>query len=152
MSPCEYGSFILLMLQLMKPTVLNSSSVIISDNLQSSPRVTVTSGLLHDLTSEPCFSCSRLSRFLTTQTGLTEDKPYLDPCLPAGLSDTVVRDNRTLYLRGQGAWADCQRSLQPFLGLHNGTMSPGGVYQVQLTHSPELHNSLKQHYATCFLP
>ncbi|XP_034431565.1 ectonucleoside triphosphate diphosphohydrolase 7-like [Hippoglossus hippoglossus] len=75
------------------------------------------------------------NRFLTAQTGLTEDKPYLDPCLPAGLSDTVVRDNRTLYLRGQGAWADCQHSVQPFLGLHNGTMSPGGVYQAPINFS-----------------
>ncbi|XP_019959609.1 ectonucleoside triphosphate diphosphohydrolase 7-like isoform X2 [Paralichthys olivaceus] len=75
------------------------------------------------------------NRFLTTQTGLTEDKPYLDPCLPAGLSDTVVRDNRTLYLRGQGNWAQCQHSVQPFLGLHNGTMSPGGVYQAPINFS-----------------
>ena len=70
------------------------------------------------------------SRFLTTQTGLSADKPYLDPCLPGGLSDTVVRDNRTLYLRGQGDWTRCQEAVRPFLGLHNGTMSPGGVYQV----------------------
>ncbi|XP_062244276.1 ectonucleoside triphosphate diphosphohydrolase 7-like [Platichthys flesus] len=75
------------------------------------------------------------NRFLTTQTGLTEDKPYLDPCLPAGLSDTVVRENRTLYLRGQGTWAECQRSVLPFLGLHNGTMSPGGVYQAPINFS-----------------
>lgn len=74
--------------------------------------------------------CSRLSRFLTAQTGLSEDKPYLDPCLPVGLSDTVVRDNHTLYLRGQGDWSQCQEAVRPFLGLHNGTMSPGGVYQV----------------------
>uniref|UniRef100_A0A665UG83 Ectonucleoside triphosphate diphosphohydrolase 7-like n=1 Tax=Echeneis naucrates TaxID=173247 RepID=A0A665UG83_ECHNA len=44
------------------------------------------------------------NRFLTTQTGLSENKPYLDPCLPLGLSDTVVRGNHTLYLRGQGDW------------------------------------------------
>ncbi|XP_040002306.1 ectonucleoside triphosphate diphosphohydrolase 4-like [Xiphias gladius] len=75
------------------------------------------------------------NRFLTTQTGLFEDKPYLDPCLPVGLSDTVVRDNRTLYLRGQGDWARCQEAVQPFLGLHNGTMSPGGVYQAPINFS-----------------
>lgn len=67
---------------------------------------------------------------LTAQTGLSEDKPYLDPCLPVGLSDTVVRDEHMLYLRGQGDWARCQESVRPFLGLHNGTMSPRGVYQV----------------------
>nr|XP_046230255.1 ectonucleoside triphosphate diphosphohydrolase 7-like [Scatophagus argus] len=75
------------------------------------------------------------NRFLTMQTGLSEDKPYLDPCLPAGLSDTVVRDNRTLYLRGQGDWTRCQEAVRPFLGLHNGTMSPGGVYQAPINFS-----------------
>lgn len=70
-------------------------------------------------------------RFLAAQTGLSEDKPYLDPCLPLGMSDTVVRDNRTLFLRGQGDWSRCQEAVRPFLGLHNGTMSPQGVYQVQ---------------------
>lgn len=75
------------------------------------------------------------NRFLTTQTGLSADKPYLDPCLPGGLSDTVVRDNRTLYLRGQGDWTRCQEAVRPFLGLHNGTMSPGGVYQAPINFS-----------------
>lgn len=75
------------------------------------------------------------NRFLTTQTGLSADKPYLDPCLPGGLSDTVVRDNRTLYLRGQGDWTHCQEAVRPFLGLHNGTMSPGGVYQAPINFS-----------------
>ncbi|KAM9856522.1 ectonucleoside triphosphate diphosphohydrolase 7-like [Aulostomus maculatus] len=75
------------------------------------------------------------NRLLTTQTGLSEDKPYLDPCLPAGLSDTVVRDNHTLYLRGQGDWARCQEAVQPFLGLHSGAMSAGGVYQAPINFS-----------------
>ncbi|XP_047433214.1 ectonucleoside triphosphate diphosphohydrolase 7-like isoform X1 [Mugil cephalus] len=75
------------------------------------------------------------NRFLTAQTGLSEDKPYLDPCLPVGLSDRVVRDNRTLYLRGQGDWSRCQEAVRPFLGLHNGTMSPGGVYQAPINFS-----------------
>lgn len=47
----------------------------------------------------------------------------------------MVRDNRTLYLRGQGDWRRCREVVRPFLGLHNGTMSPGGVYQVALAHS-----------------
>ncbi|XP_008314463.1 ectonucleoside triphosphate diphosphohydrolase 4-like [Cynoglossus semilaevis] len=75
------------------------------------------------------------NRFLTTQTGLSEDKPYLDPCLPVDLSDTVSRDNNTIYLRGQGDWTRCQQVVQPFLGLHNGTMSPGGVYQAPINFS-----------------
>uniref|UniRef100_A0A7N8X3C1 Ectonucleoside triphosphate diphosphohydrolase 7-like n=1 Tax=Mastacembelus armatus TaxID=205130 RepID=A0A7N8X3C1_9TELE len=75
------------------------------------------------------------NRFLTTQAGLSEDKPYLDPCLPVSLTDTVVRDNRTLYLRGQGDWTRCQDAVRPFMGLHNGTMSPGGVYQAPINFS-----------------
>lgn len=55
----------------------------------------------------------------------------MDPCLPPDLSDTVARDNHTLYLRGQGDWTRCLDVVRPLLGLHNGTMSPGGVYQVQ---------------------
>lgn len=67
--------------------------------------------------------------------GLYEDEPYLDCCLPPGLSDSVVRANRTLHLRGAGDWAQCRRAVQPFLGLHNGTMSPGGVYQAPINFS-----------------
>lgn len=67
---------------------------------------------------------------LNAATGLSEDKPYLDPCLPLALPHTLVRDNRTVHLRGQGDWARCLDAVQPFLGLHNGTMTAGGVYQV----------------------
>lgn len=70
--------------------------------------------------------------------GLTADQPLLDPCLPAGLSESVVRGNRTLHLRGQGEWSRCQEAVRPFLGLHNGTMSPaggGGVYQAPINFS-----------------
>ncbi|TNM85672.1 ectonucleoside triphosphate diphosphohydrolase 4 [Takifugu rubripes] len=63
------------------------------------------------------------------------DKPYLDPCLPAGLSDSVVRDNHTIQLRGQGDWTRCLQVVRPFLGLHNGTMSLGGVYQAPINFS-----------------
>lgn len=54
----------------------------------------------------------------------------MDPCLPPDMSDLVVRGNDTLHLRGRGDWAQCLELVRPFLGLHNGTMSPGGVYQV----------------------
>ena len=74
-----------------------------------------------------------LPRLLGSQTGLSQDNPSLDPCLPLGLSDTVARDGHTLHLRGQGDWSRCQNAVHPFLGLHNGTMSPRGVYQVTAT-------------------
>ncbi|XP_035494044.1 ectonucleoside triphosphate diphosphohydrolase 7-like isoform X2 [Scophthalmus maximus] len=89
------------------------------------------------------------NRFLTAQTGLSEDKPHPDPCLPVGLSDSVVRDNRTVYLRGQGDWAGCQQAVQPFLGLHNGTMSPGGVYQAPINYSnSEFYGFSEFYYCT----
>ncbi|KAL6111159.1 ectonucleoside triphosphate diphosphohydrolase 7-like isoform X1 [Pungitius pungitius] len=75
------------------------------------------------------------NRLLASRTGLSEDQPYLDPCLPVSASDTVVRDNRTVYLRGQGDWGRCQEAVRPFLGLRNGTMSPGGVYQAPINFS-----------------
>lgn len=57
--------------------------------------------------------------------------------MPPDLSDTVVRGNDTLYLRGRGDWTQCQDAVRPFLGLHNGTMSPGGVYQVAPAQRPQ---------------
>ncbi|KAG7256949.1 hypothetical protein CRUP_015061 [Coryphaenoides rupestris] len=75
------------------------------------------------------------NRLLGSQTGLSQDNPSLDPCLPRGLSDTVARDGRTLHLRGQGDWRLCQQAVHPFLGLHNGTMSPRGVYQAPIDFS-----------------
>ncbi|XP_019717531.1 ectonucleoside triphosphate diphosphohydrolase 7-like [Hippocampus comes] len=75
------------------------------------------------------------NRLLNAATGLSEDKPYLDPCLPLALPHTLVRDNRTVHLRGQGDWARCLDAVQPFLGLHNGTMTAGGIYQAPINFS-----------------
>lgn len=85
------------------------------------------------------------------------EKPYLDPCLPAGLSDSVVRDNHTVHLRGQGDWTRCLQVVRPFLGLHNGTMSLGGVYQVRRVQRPRtgrlsgrLFRTLSSDWLMCF--
>ncbi|XP_008416447.1 ectonucleoside triphosphate diphosphohydrolase 7-like isoform X2 [Poecilia reticulata] len=75
------------------------------------------------------------NRFLATETGLSEEKPYLDPCLPVSMSDTITRGNHTVYLRGRGDWSRCQEAVRPFLGLHNGTMSPQGIYQAPINFS-----------------
>lgn len=69
-------------------------------------------------------------RVATSQTGLSPDEPRPDPCLPPGLEVALATDNRTVHLRGQGDWDRCLRAVRPLLGLHNGTMSLGGVYQV----------------------
>lgn len=47
--------------------------------------------------------------------------PFLDPCLPVGLEDTVVRGGQTLYMRGRGDWQACAKLLQPLLTGSNGS-------------------------------
>lgn len=47
--------------------------------------------------------------------------PFLDPCLPVGLEDTVVRSGQTLYIRGRGDWQACAKLLQPLLAGSNGS-------------------------------
>ncbi|XP_041317461.1 ectonucleoside triphosphate diphosphohydrolase 7 isoform X1 [Pyrgilauda ruficollis] len=55
------------------------------------------------------------------QTGLNPKMPFLDPCLPVGLEDTVVRSGQTLYIRGRGDWQACGKLLQPLLAGSNGS-------------------------------
>lgn len=55
------------------------------------------------------------------QTGLSPKMPFLDPCLPVGLEDTVVRGGQTLYMRGRGDWQACAKLLQPLLSGSNGS-------------------------------
>uniref|UniRef100_A0A493U2U8 Ectonucleoside triphosphate diphosphohydrolase 7 n=1 Tax=Anas platyrhynchos platyrhynchos TaxID=8840 RepID=A0A493U2U8_ANAPP len=56
------------------------------------------------------------SRLHGQQTGLSAETPFLDPCLPVGLEDTVTRGERTLHMRGRGDWQACAKLLQPLLG------------------------------------
>ncbi|XP_067115779.1 ectonucleoside triphosphate diphosphohydrolase 7-like isoform X1 [Osmerus mordax] len=72
------------------------------------------------------------NRLSGEQRGLSESSALPDPCLPAGLTDVVEREGTRVHLRGQGDWGRCQGSVRPFLGLHNGTMSPYGVYQAPI--------------------
>ncbi|XP_023676136.1 ectonucleoside triphosphate diphosphohydrolase 7-like isoform X2 [Paramormyrops kingsleyae] len=77
------------------------------------------------------------NRLTNDQTGTGESTPYLDPCLPAGLSDTVQRNGQTVFLRGLGDWQRCQETVRPLLGQPNGTASLRGAYQAPVDH----HNS-----------
>ncbi|XP_064287063.1 ectonucleoside triphosphate diphosphohydrolase 7 isoform X3 [Passer domesticus] len=61
------------------------------------------------------------NRLHNQQTGLTPTMPFLDPCLPVGLEDTVVRSGQTLYIRGRGDWQACAKLLQPLLAGSNGS-------------------------------
>ncbi|NWS84467.1 ENTP7 diphosphohydrolase, partial [Toxostoma redivivum] len=61
------------------------------------------------------------NRLHNQQTGMSPNMPFLDPCLPVGLEDTVVRDGKTLYMRGRGDWQTCAKLLQPLLAGSNGS-------------------------------
>ncbi|XP_043537171.1 ectonucleoside triphosphate diphosphohydrolase 4 isoform X3 [Chiloscyllium plagiosum] len=70
------------------------------------------------------------NRLLGQKTGLTEEIPYLDPCLPADSKDEIHQGGRTLYLRGLGDFDWCRQIIRPFLNKTNETStSLSGVYQ-----------------------
>ncbi|XP_061856982.1 ectonucleoside triphosphate diphosphohydrolase 7 isoform X2 [Colius striatus] len=67
------------------------------------------------------------------QTGLSPETPFLDPCLPMGLEDTVARSGQTLYVRGQGDWPGCVELLQPLLAGSNSSQdSLLGAYKAPI--------------------
>ncbi|XP_061080339.1 ectonucleoside triphosphate diphosphohydrolase 7-like isoform X2 [Conger conger] len=89
------------------------------------------------------------NRLTGDKNGMGESSPYLDPCLPRGLSETVQRDSHTVFLRGQGDWPRCQAAVRPFLGRHNGTLSLRGVYQAPIDfHNSEFYGFSEFYYCT----
>ncbi|NXU21383.1 ENTP7 diphosphohydrolase, partial [Pardalotus punctatus] len=73
------------------------------------------------------------NRLHSQQTGLSPQMPFLDPCLPVGLEDTVVRGSQTLYVRGRGDWQACAKLLQPLLAGSNGShASLVGTYKAPI--------------------
>lgn len=72
----------------------------------------------------------RCDRLLGQKTGLSPDNPFLDPCLPVGLTDMVKRNNQVLHFRGKGDWASCRTMLSPLLARSNTSQaSLNGIYQ-----------------------
>ncbi|XP_057362189.1 ectonucleoside triphosphate diphosphohydrolase 7 isoform X2 [Manis pentadactyla] len=70
------------------------------------------------------------NRLLGQKTGLSPDNPFLDPCLPVGLTDLVARDSQVLHVRGQGDWVACGALLRPLLARSNTSWaSLNGIYQ-----------------------
>ncbi|XP_029465948.1 ectonucleoside triphosphate diphosphohydrolase 7 [Rhinatrema bivittatum] len=70
------------------------------------------------------------NRLLAQETGMRPDSPYLDPCLPAELTDTVERSSQALHLRGKGEWDACRQQLEPLLLRSNASQAyMNGVYQ-----------------------
>ncbi|NXO04167.1 ENTP7 diphosphohydrolase, partial [Rhinopomastus cyanomelas] len=63
------------------------------------------------------------NRLHSQQTGLNPEMPFLDPCLPVGLEDTVSRGHQTMYVRGQGDWLACTDQLQPLLAGSNSSQA-----------------------------
>ncbi|XP_048713235.2 ectonucleoside triphosphate diphosphohydrolase 7 [Caretta caretta] len=69
-----------------------------------------------------------LNRLQGQQTGTSAETPFLDPCLPVGLEDTVEEGGQTLHVRGRGDWQACAQLLHPLLAGVNGS-------QASLTHT-----------------
>ncbi|XP_040848254.1 ectonucleoside triphosphate diphosphohydrolase 7 isoform X1 [Ochotona curzoniae] len=70
------------------------------------------------------------NRLLDQKTGLSPDNPFLDPCLPVGLTDVVERNGHILHIRGKGDWATCGAMLNPLLARSNTSQaSLNGIYQ-----------------------
>ncbi|NXP02214.1 ENTP7 diphosphohydrolase, partial [Thinocorus orbignyianus] len=68
--------------------------------------------------------------------GLSPETPFLDPCLPVGLEDTVARGGQTLFVRGRGDWLACGEQLQPLLGGSNSSQaSLLGAYKAPIDFS-----------------
>ncbi|CAM2117938.1 unnamed protein product [Caretta caretta] len=68
------------------------------------------------------------NRLQGQQTGTSAETPFLDPCLPVGLEDTVEEGGQTLHVRGRGDWQACAQLLHPLLAGVNGS-------QASLTHT-----------------
>ncbi|KAK1211436.1 ENTP7 diphosphohydrolase, partial [Pygoscelis papua] len=73
------------------------------------------------------------NRLPSQRTGLSPETPFLDPCLPVGLEDTVARGGQTLYVRGRGDWPACVELLQPLLaGPNSSQASLAGAYKAPI--------------------
>ncbi|KFQ41297.1 Ectonucleoside triphosphate diphosphohydrolase 7, partial [Nestor notabilis] len=73
------------------------------------------------------------NRLQGQQIGLSPEMPFLDPCLPVGLEDTVVRGGQTLFVRGRGDWPACAELLQPLLaGPNSSQASLVGAYKAPI--------------------
>ncbi|KAL4612881.1 ectonucleoside triphosphate diphosphohydrolase 7 [Arapaima gigas] len=100
---------------------------------------------------EDAMVSSTLARFGLTgdRMGLTPSTPYLDPCLPTGLSDTIKSNGHEIFLRGQGDWYRCQEAVRPLLGSSNSTSSVKGVYQAPIDyHNSEFYGFSEFYYCT----
>ncbi|XP_062927372.1 ectonucleoside triphosphate diphosphohydrolase 4-like isoform X3 [Mobula hypostoma] len=82
--------------------------------------------------------------------GVSEEKPYLDPCLSLETTDTIQKDEQTLHLKGVGNFDECCKQIRPFLNKGNETsMSFNGVYQPPIDfYNSEFYGFSEFYYCT----
>ncbi|XP_028651505.1 ectonucleoside triphosphate diphosphohydrolase 7-like [Erpetoichthys calabaricus] len=91
------------------------------------------------------------SRNTADQIGMSISKPYLDPCLPLGLTDTLDRDGNKVFLRGNGDWPQCLGAVRPLLNKSDSSRntSLGGIYQAPIDFSnSEFYGFSEFYYCT----
>ncbi|XP_075468414.1 ectonucleoside triphosphate diphosphohydrolase 7 [Ascaphus truei] len=90
------------------------------------------------------------NRVLGQQTGINPKTPFLDPCLPIGLSDKVHRRNQDLHVLGKGNWDSCRQLLEPLLLKSNDSQAYlNGVYQPTIDFSnSEFYGFSEFYYCT----
>ncbi|XP_053306285.1 ectonucleoside triphosphate diphosphohydrolase 7 isoform X2 [Spea bombifrons] len=90
------------------------------------------------------------NRVLEQQTGLDPSTPYVDPCLPVGLTDKIHRQNADLYITGKGDWDGCRQLLEPLLLKSNDTQAYlNGIYQPAIDFSnSEFYGFAEFHYSS----
>ncbi|CAH2322975.1 ectonucleoside triphosphate diphosphohydrolase 7 [Pelobates cultripes] len=70
------------------------------------------------------------NRLHKQQLGLNPSTPYLDPCLPVGLTDKIHRQDLDLHIAGKGDWDSCKQLVDPLLLQSNDSQAYlNGVYQ-----------------------
>ncbi|XP_056427154.1 ectonucleoside triphosphate diphosphohydrolase 4 isoform X3 [Hyla sarda] len=90
------------------------------------------------------------NRLLGKKVGLTQDVPYLDPCLPLDIPDTIKQGGQTMFLRGSGDFNLCRLIIQPLMNLSNETQTTlNGIYQPPLPyHNSEFYGFSEFYYCT----
>ncbi|XP_072258997.1 ectonucleoside triphosphate diphosphohydrolase 4 [Pyxicephalus adspersus] len=90
------------------------------------------------------------NRLLGKKVGLTQDMPYLDPCLPMDIPDKIQQGEQTMFVRGTGDFSLCRRVIQPLMNLSNETQTTlSGIYQPPLQYqNSEFYGFSEFYYCT----
>lgn len=90
------------------------------------------------------------NRLLGKKVAMTQDVPYLDPCLPLDIPDKIKQGGQTMFLRGTGDFHLCRQIIQPLMNLSNETQTTlNGIYQPPLPyHNSEFYGFSEFYYCT----